>query len=150
MEKSSRAALSRQLGSQGQSNSADVTKIIDTVIEKERVKRGEIKAPVNASSSKPNSQNVKETAKVTSKNSTSGKKDEKVIVQKKNDAERSTGLYGVDLNKAHVYDPTLDGLPKQYAWIKSGRMGSIIFRQFKKLQAATSLRPNLPANTRRL
>ena len=88
--KEQQGSIKSATGSQGQSNSADVTKIIDTVIEKERVKRGEIKAPVNASSSKPNSQNVKETAKVTSKNSTSGKKDKKVIVQKKNDAERST------------------------------------------------------------
>ena len=127
-------------GSKGQSNNADLTKVIDTMIEKERVKRGEIKAPAKVSSSKPNTQ----------KASTSGKKEKEVFVQKKNNAERSTGLDGVDLNKAHVYDPTLDGLPKQYAWIKSGRMGSIIFRQFKKLQAATSLRPNLPMNARRL
>ena len=58
------------------------------------------------------------------------------------DAGRSTGLSGVDLNKAHVTTQHLTGY-SQYAWIKTGRMGSIIFRQFKKLQAASPLRSNV-------
>lgn len=83
---------------------------VDEVILKERIRRGEIKT-----------------------NSTEKKK-KKVFVQK--DATGATGLPSVDLNKANSYDPTLDGLPKQYAWIKNGRMGSIVYRQYKKLKAS--------------
>ena len=86
---------------------------VDQIIEKERVNRGEIKPKVKV---------TKPTKK-------------KVFVQKVERKGGATGLTGVDLNKAHSYDPSVDGLGKQYAWIKNGRMGSVIFRQYKKLQA---------------
>ena len=68
------------------------------MIEKERVKQGNQGARKRLSS-KPSKANAKK--------SMSGKQAKKM----QKDAGRSTGLSGVDLNKAHVYDPTLDGLP---------------------------------------
>lgn len=92
---------------------------VDEVILKERIRRGEIKV-----------------------NSTEKKK--QVFVQK--GATGASGLPAVDLNKANSYDPTLDGLPKQYYWIKNGRMGSIVYRQFKKLKASSKYQSHLLNN----
>jgi hypothetical protein len=89
--------------------SLDEVDEVDEVVLKERIRRGEIKV-----------------------NSTEKKK--KVFVQK--GAKGASGLPAVDLNKGNSYDPTLDGQPKQYYWVKNGKMGSSVYRQFLKLKAS--------------